>query len=90
MPSKRTSEYDLKTEVDFVPPERTLICDLKTEVDFSCRADRTLRRDLKTEVDFSCHAKRTRLWKSTLDCHVKRTLDAATVVDFAPHGVDLR
>jgi hypothetical protein len=31
-----------------------------------------------------------RLWKSTLDCRVKRTLDATTVVDFAPHGVDLR
>jgi hypothetical protein len=30
-----------------------------------------------------------RLWKSTLDCRVKWTLDATTVVDIAPHGVDL-
>jgi hypothetical protein len=30
-----------------------------------------------------------RLKKSTLDCRVKRTLDAITVVDFVPHGVDL-
>jgi hypothetical protein len=29
-----------------------------------------------------------RLWKSTLDCSVKRTLDATTVVDSAPHGMD--
>jgi hypothetical protein len=31
-----------------------------------------------------------RLWKLTLDCRVKQTLDATTIVDFAPHGVDLR
>jgi hypothetical protein len=47
-------------------------CDLKTEVDFVPRG-----------ADFDM-----RLWKSTLDCCVKRTLDATTVVDFAPHGVD--
>jgi hypothetical protein len=40
------------------------------------RQQRTLRCDLKTEVDFSCR--------------MKRTLDATTVVDFAPHGVHLR
>jgi hypothetical protein len=31
-----------------------------------------------------------RLKKSTLDCRVKRTLDATEVVDFVPRGVDLR
>jgi hypothetical protein len=31
-----------------------------------------------------------RLWKSTLDCRVKQTLDVTIVVDFAPHGVELR
>jgi hypothetical protein len=31
-----------------------------------------------------------RLKKSTLDCRVKRTLDATAVVDFVPRGVDLR
>jgi hypothetical protein len=31
-----------------------------------------------------------RLKKSTLDCHVKRTLDAIAVVNFLPRGVDLR
>jgi hypothetical protein len=51
-----------------------LKCDLKTEVDFVPRG-----------VDFEM-----RLWKSTLDFHVKRSLDATTVVDFAPHGLDLR
>jgi hypothetical protein len=40
---------------------------------------------LPREVDFDM-----RLWKSTLDCRVKWTLDATTVVDFAPHGVDLK
>jgi hypothetical protein len=30
-----------------------------------------------------------RLKKSTLDCSVKRTLDATAVVDFVPRGVDL-
>jgi hypothetical protein len=59
-----------------MPAERTLECDLKVEVDFSCRTGRTLRCDLKTKVDFSCRAK----W----------TLDATTVVNFAPHIVDLR
>jgi hypothetical protein len=48
------------------------------------------RYDLKTEVDFVPRGADfdMRLWKSTLDCRVKRTLDATTVVDFAPHGVD--
>jgi hypothetical protein len=40
---------------------------------------------LPREADFDM-----RLWKSTLDCRVKQTLDATTIVDFAPHGVDLR
>jgi hypothetical protein len=31
-----------------------------------------------------------RLKKSTLYCRIKRTLDATTVVDFAPHWVDLK
>jgi hypothetical protein len=31
-----------------------------------------------------------RLKKSTLDCRAERTLDATTVVDFVPRGVDLR
>jgi hypothetical protein len=31
-----------------------------------------------------------RLKKSTLDCRVKWTLDATSVVDFVPNGVDLR
>jgi hypothetical protein len=57
-----------------MPAERTLECDLKTEVDFVPRG-----------ADFEM-----RLWKSTLDCHVKRTLRATTVVDFVPRGVDLR
>jgi hypothetical protein len=35
-----------------------------------------LRCDLKTKLNFSCCA--------------KRTVVATTVVDFAPHGVDLR
>jgi hypothetical protein len=30
------------------------------------------------------------LKKSTLDCLVEQTLDATTLVDFVPHGVDLR
>jgi hypothetical protein len=35
MPTERTLECDLKTEVDFVmPAKQTLECDLKTEVDF--------------------------------------------------------
>jgi hypothetical protein len=33
MPTERTLECDLKTEVDFVRAERTLKCDLKTKVD---------------------------------------------------------
>jgi hypothetical protein len=31
-----------------------------------------------------------RLKKSTFDCLVEQTLDATTVVDFVPRGVDLR
>jgi hypothetical protein len=31
-----------------------------------------------------------RLKKLTLDCRVKRTLNATAVVDFVPRGVDLR
>jgi hypothetical protein len=31
-----------------------------------------------------------RLEKSTLDCRVERTLDATTLANFVPHGVDLR
>jgi hypothetical protein len=31
-----------------------------------------------------------RLKKSTLDCRVKQTLDATTVVDLAPHGGGLK
>jgi hypothetical protein len=54
---------------------RTLECDLKPKSTL-CRAERTLRCDLKTEVDFR------------LPCETD--LDATTVVDFAPHGVDLR
>jgi hypothetical protein len=51
-----------------MPSKRTLECDLKTEVDFvSCEADFDMR-----------------LWKSTLDCRVKQTLDATIVVDFVP------
>jgi hypothetical protein len=49
---------------------------LENEVDFSCCTKRTLRCDLKTEIDFSCRA--------------ERTLNATIVVDFVPHGVDLR
>jgi hypothetical protein len=52
----------------------TLECDLKTEVNFVPRG-----------ADFEL-----RLKKSTLDCRVKRTLDATAVVDFVPRGVDLR
>jgi hypothetical protein len=67
-----------------MPAVRTLECDLKTEVDFV---------PLKTEVDFRMPRGadfELRLRKSTLDCHVKRTLDATAVVDFVPCGVDLR
>jgi hypothetical protein len=56
-------------------------------------AVRTLRCDLKTEVNFRMPRGadyELRLKKSTLDCRVKRTLDATAVVDFVPHGVDLR
>jgi hypothetical protein len=70
-----------------------LRCDLKAEVDFSCRTKRTLRCDLKTEVDFRMPRGADfgmRLKKSTLDCRGERTLDATTVVDFVPRGVDLR
>jgi hypothetical protein len=54
--------------------------------------ERTLKSDLKTEVDFVLRGAdiEMRLWKSTLDCHVKPTLHATTVVDFVPCGVDLR
>jgi hypothetical protein len=48
---------------------------------------------LKTEVDFKLPLRadfEMRLKKSTLDCRAKRTLDATTVVDFVPRGVDLR
>jgi hypothetical protein len=55
-----------------MPAERTLECDLKTEVDFVLRG-----------ANFEM-----RLEKSTLDCRVERTLDATTLVDFVPHGVD--
>jgi hypothetical protein len=74
MPTERTLECDLKTEVDFVRAERTLKCDLKTKVDLVPRG-----------ADFEM-----RLWKLTLDCHVKRTLHATTIVDFVPRWVDLR
>jgi hypothetical protein len=53
----------------------------------------TLECDLKTEVDFvMLHGAdfELRLKKSTLDCRVKRTLDAIAVVDLVPCGVDLR
>jgi hypothetical protein len=52
-----------------------------------------LRCDLKTEVDFRMPRAadfELRLKKSTLDCRVKRTLDANAVVNFVPRGVDLR
>jgi hypothetical protein len=58
-----------------------------------CRAERTLKCDLKTEVNFRMPRGadfELRLEKSTLDCRVKRTLDATAVVDFVPCGVDLR
>jgi hypothetical protein len=58
-----------------------------------CRAERTLRCDLKTEVNFRMPRGadfELRLKKSTLDCRIKRTLDATAVVDFVPRGVDLR
>jgi hypothetical protein len=51
-----------------------------------------LRCGLKTEVKFRMpHGAdfELRLKKSTLDCSVKRTLDATAVVDFVPRGVDL-
>jgi hypothetical protein len=77
-----------------MPAERTLECDLKTEVDYSCRTELTLRCYMKTEVDFSCRAGKTCICdlkpKSTLDFHVERTLEATTVVNFVPRGVDLR
>jgi hypothetical protein len=57
-----------------MPAVRNLECDLKTEVDFVPRG-----------ADFEL-----RLKKSTLDCRVKRTLDATAVVDFVPCGADLR
>jgi hypothetical protein len=66
---------DLKTEVDFVP----------RGADFEMRLENRSRLSLPREANFGM-----RLWKSTLDCRVKRTLDATTVVDFAPHEVDLR
>jgi hypothetical protein len=51
-----------------------------------------LRGDLKTEVDFVPRRADfgMRLKKSNLDCRVKRTLDATTVVDLAPHGSGLK
>jgi hypothetical protein len=73
MPTVRTLECDLKTEVDLCRAERTLRCDLKTEVDFR----------MPRGADFEL-----RLKKSILDCRVKRTLDATAVVDFVPRGVD--
>jgi hypothetical protein len=75
MPAERTLECDLKTEVDFAP----------RGADFEMRLENRSRIQLPREADFDM-----RLWKSTLDCRVKRTLDATTVVDFAPPGVDLR
>jgi hypothetical protein len=66
---------DLKTEVDFVP----------RGADFEMRLEKRSRFVLPREADFDM-----RLWKSTLNCRVKQTLYATTVVDFAPHGVDLR
>jgi hypothetical protein len=57
-----------------MPAVRNLECDLKTEVDFVPRG-----------ADFEL-----RLKKSTLDCRVKRTLDATAVVDFVSCGADLR
>jgi hypothetical protein len=84
----------LENEVDFsCRAERTLRCDLKTEVNFIFHTERTLICDLKTEVDFRMPREvdfEVRLKKSTLDCHVERSLDATTSVDFVPRGVDLR
>jgi hypothetical protein len=56
-------------------------------------AEWTLERDLKIEVDCAAWSG---LWdatwklKSTLDCRTERTLDATTVVDFVPRGVDFK
>jgi hypothetical protein len=65
-------------------------CNLKTEVDFVLRgADFEMRLENRSRLKLSRKADfDMRLWKSTLDCSVKRTLDATTVVDSAPHGLD--
>jgi hypothetical protein len=76
MPAVRTLECDLKTEVDFVPRGADFQMRLENRSQLCAARSGLLRCDMKTEVDFSCRA--------------KQTLDAITIVNFVPHGVDLR
>jgi hypothetical protein len=78
MPTVRTLECDLKTEVDFVPRGADFEMRLENRSRLCAAQSRLLRCDLKSEVELSCRAERT------LECDLK------IEVDFVPRGADLR